>query len=169
LLRIAQIETKSRRAKFKELDLSALVRDVLETYQPVLEDAGMSLVALANLDSNRMVRGDAQLLVQMVSNLVENCIRHCPPGTTITCEMKNPSDRVCLSIADNGPGIPAEEYDLVLQRLYRLEKSRTTPGSGLGLSLVKAVTDLHEAELSLEDNHPGLRISVNFSVNASAS
>ena len=139
-----------------------LVGNVLDTYRPVIEDAGMSLLISAQMASIRPVHGDAQLLLQMISNLLENCIQHCPPGTTITCEMNDPSDSVWLSIADSGPGIPTQEYESVLQRLYRLEKSRTTPGSGLGLSLVKAVADLHVADLSLHDNEPGLKVRVSF-------
>ena len=101
-------------------------------------------------------------MLQMLANLVENAIRHCPPGASIVLSGRIDDGRVELSVADNGPGIPAEERDKVFRRLYRVEKSRTTPGSGLGLSLVKAVADLHGATVTLRDNAPGLVVAVSF-------
>ena len=106
--------------------------------------------------------GDKELLTQAFANLIENAIRHCPAGTVITCMVRAGGALVVASVADSGPGIPAAERDLVLRRLYRLEKSRTTEGTGLGLSLVKAVADLHGAELRLGDAGPGLRAQLRF-------
>ena len=102
--------------------------------------------------------GDKELLTQAFANLIENAIRHCPAGTQVFCAVTSSQGRVVASVADTGPGIPESERDLVLRRLYRLEKSRTTQGSGLGLSLVKAVADLHSAALELEDAAPGLLV-----------
>ena len=99
----------------------------------------------------------------MVANLVENAINHCPAGTTIALSLRHHEDRAILSVADNGHGIPVEERDKVFRRLYRLDKSRPTPGSGLGLSLVKAIADLHGAEIAMADNGPGLVITIIFS------
>ena len=87
----------------------------------------------------------------MFANLVENALRHCPDGTAIQLSVKRQGDRIVAEVADNGPGIPAQEREKVFQRLYRLETSRTTPGSGLGLSLVRAIADLHGASIALED------------------
>ncbi|MGO8656991.1 sensor histidine kinase, partial [Rhizobium ruizarguesonis] len=95
-------------------------------------------------------------LTQMIANLVENAINHCPAGTDITVSLRCQGGRAIVSVADSGPGIPAGERDKVFRRLYRLDKSRATPGSGLGLSLVKAIADLHSAEITMADNHPGL-------------
>ena len=105
--------------------------------------------------------GDRNLLGQAVANLIENAMRHTPSGTAITLGASNGPHPV-LWVADTGPGIPEPERGLVLQRLYRLDRSRGTPGSGLGLSLVEVVASLHEARLELSDKAPGLRVSLRF-------
>ena len=160
LLRIAQIEAGARREKFAPVDLAALLGDVGEVYAEVAEDSGLTL--LCDVVGAAWVMGDKELLTQTFANLIENAIRHCPAGTAITCKVGVKGDRVTASVSDTGPGIPAEERELVLRRLYRLEKSRTTEGTGLGLSLVKAVADLHGAELALADAKPGLRVELRF-------
>ena len=104
--------------------------------------------------------GDKALLGQMLSNLIENALRHTAEGTQVTLTLDADAT---LTVADTGPGIPASERGHVLQRLYRLDRSRHTPGNGLGLSLVEAVTSLHGATLTLGDNDPGLRVVVGFS------
>ncbi len=160
LLRIAQIEAGARREKFAPVDLAALLGDVGEVYAEVAEDAGQSL--RCDLDGAAWVMGDRELLTQAFANLIENAVRHCPQGTAIRCEVRAEGNRVTASVLDTGPGIPAAERELVLRRLYRLEKSRTTEGTGLGLSLVKAVADLHGAGLALSDALPGLRVDLQF-------
>ena len=160
LLRIAQIEAGARREKFAVLDLAALLAEVAEIYAEVAEDTGQTL--LCNGAGPVWVMGDKELLTQCFANLIENTIRHCPPGIVITCAVMVKGYQVTASVSDNGPGIPAGEYDKVLRRLYRLEKSRTTEGTGLGLALVKAVADLHDAELELTDAAPGLRVELRF-------
>lgn len=162
LLRIAQIEAGTARAKFSRLDLSGLMRGLAEIYAEVAEDAGMTLVLDAA--SPAFVTGDAQLLTQAFANLIENALRHCPPGTTITCGVTVADRMAEASVRDTGPGIPEAEREKVLRRLYRLEKSRTTEGSGLGLALVKAVAEVHDAQLALSDAHPGLRVSLRFAL-----
>jgi signal transduction histidine kinase len=94
--------------------------------------------------------------------LIENSIRHCPSGSSIELELSEVAGRVVFEIADNGPGIPKEEHTNVFRRLYRLEKSRTTPGHGLGLSLVSAIVLLHDGTIELGDNKPGLSVTVTF-------
>lgn len=160
LLRIAQIEGGARREKFAVLDLGGVAESLAEVYREVAEDAGMTLTC--RVAGPAPVVGDRELLTQMFANLIENAIRHCPAGTAIACTVATVGTKVIATISDSGPGIPDGERELVLQRLYRLEKSRTTPGSGLGLSLVKAVADLHDAALTLEDAHPGLMVSLSF-------
>ena len=108
------------------------------------------------------MQGDRELLTQLFANLIENAIRHCPPGTTIGMELKAGQGEVIARIHDTGPGIPEAEREKVFQRLYRLEKSRSRPGSGLGLSLVAAIADLHGAKVTLGDNRPGLSVTVAF-------
>lgn len=160
LLRIGQIEAGARRAAFAEVDLCRIVGTVVEAYAPVAEDRGQRLQT--DIGDCPGVPGDRELLTQMAANLVENAISHCPSGVVITAQLKSVSGQCVLSVADTGPGIPAAERGKVLHRFYRLERSRTTQGSGLGLALVKAVADLHGAVLTLEDNDPGLRVSVRF-------
>ncbi len=156
LLRIAQIEGGARRDHFAPVDLAEIMSTLAEIYADVAEDAGMTLSC--QTDGPATIFGDKELLTQAFANLIENTIRHCPQGTQIACQVATTPDRVTASVADNGPGIPAQERDLVLRRLYRLEKSRTTQGSGLGLSLVKAVAELHGADLVLADAAPGLSV-----------
>ena len=160
LLRIAQIEAGARREKFAPVDLSDLLGNVGDIYAEVATDVGQTL--RCDLTEAAWVMGDKELLTQGFANLIENAIRHCPPGTAITCNLRVEGSAVTALVSDNGPGIPAGERDLVLRRLYRLEKSRTTVGTGLGLSLVKAVADLHGAELTLGDAGPGLRAELKF-------
>lgn len=160
LLRIAQIEAGARREKFAPLDLAELISDLADVYSEVAEDAGMILSV--KVASPARMLGDVELLTQGFANLIENAIRHCPPGTAIHCAVLTSGDNVTASITDTGPGIPDGERGKVLRRLYRLEKSRTTAGSGLGLALVKAVADLHGADLTLSDGKPGLRVELRF-------
>lgn len=162
LLRIAQIEAGSRKARFAAIDLDEITSFIAEIYADVAEDDGKVLSASGDFRDLHPISGDHELLVQMFANLVENAIRHCPKGTRITMSAKNLGDMVVTEICDNGPGIAPVEREKVFQRLYRTEKSRTTPGSGLGLSLVRAIADLHGAALKLDDNHPGLKVTIAF-------
>lgn len=166
LLRISQIETGARRAAFSEASLGDIVSNVAEVYAPVAEDRNQRLVAV--IDRIPSIHGDRELLTQMLANLIENPIRHCPPGVGITVELKQEAGVPIVCVADNGPGIPESEREKVFRRFYRLEASRTTPGSGLGLALVKAVAELHDATVELSDNHPGVRVTVRFPPPATA-
>lgn len=161
LLRIAQLETGARKARFTNLEIAPLVADIAEFYQASFEDAGMELTTRI-AETVPAVLGDPELLTQLIVNLLENAMRHCAPGSHVVCTVAEEADAVVLRIADNGTGIPADEREKVLRRLYRLEKSRSTPGSGLGLSMVKAIADLHGAALSLGDNKPGLVVAIRF-------
>ncbi|MBZ9770225.1 HAMP domain-containing histidine kinase [Mesorhizobium sp. CA6] len=162
LLRIAQIEAGARKARFVDLDVGPVVETIGEVYADVAEDDGKSLSTVIVPDTKWYVHGDRDLLMQMLANLVENALRHCPPGTAIELSVTGAGNHVLIHVRDNGPGIPAEEREKVFRRLYRLDASRTTPGSGLGLSLVKAVADLHGAAITLKDRNPGLGVTVSF-------
>jgi signal transduction histidine kinase len=162
LLRIAQIEAGARKARFVDVDVGHIVETIGEVYADVAEDDGKSLSTGLVPGTKWHVHGDRDLLMQMLANLVENALRHCPPATAIELSVARQDDRVLVKVCDSGPGIPAEERDNVFRRLYRLDSSRTTPGSGLGLSLVKAVADLHGAAIILKDNNPGLAVIVSF-------
>ncbi len=163
LLRIAQVEAGAQRAAFCKVDLSLLAETVAEAFAPTAEDEGYVLTAAAA--PGVAILGDRELLTQMLVNLVENALRHTPPGSRIRVQVgRGPAGGAVLAVEDDGPGVPAAERERVLRRFYRLEQSRTTPGSGLGLSLAAAVAELHEGHLSLEDAAPGLRVTVEFSV-----
>jgi signal transduction histidine kinase len=160
LLRIAQIESGSRKAGFASVDLSELVELVETTFQPVAEDTGHRL--LSRIEAGAAITGDRELLLQLMTNLVENAIHHTPPGSAIELSLRQEGDEVLAAVSDDGPGIPPEEREKVFRRFYRRETSRTTPGSGLGLALVAAIAKLHDAEISLGDNGPGLLVEIRF-------
>ena len=161
LLRIAEIEAGASRSAFTVVDISEVFTRIRDVYAAVVEDEGRILHDA--IEPGLTVRGDRELLTQMLANLVENAIRHTPRGTRIHLMMKAGESGPVGIVADSGPGIPEEMRGKVLQRFFRLEISRTTRGSGLGLSLVAVIADLHGISLSLEDNHPGLRVRLEFS------
>jgi signal transduction histidine kinase len=158
LLRIAQIESGARRSGFSAVDLNELLGTVAELYRSSAEEKRQAF--LVSVDDNLHVRGDRELLLQLFANLVDNAIKHSPPESTIAVSASREAGLARIVIADNGPGIPAHLHAKVLQRFFRLESSRTTQGSGLGLSLAHAIVKLHEATLELWDNQPGLRVTV---------
>ncbi len=164
LLRIAQVEGGSRRAGFRAVDLSALAASVGEAFAPSIEAAGHRFVAA--ITPGVSVRGDGDLLANLLANLLDNALRHTPAGSTIrlglAIEGGAEAGRAALSVADDGPGVPAAERARIFDRFYRAEHSRTTPGSGLGLAMVAAIAELHEAALTAEDAGPGLRVRLVF-------
>ena len=162
LLQIAQIEAGTPKSQFEPLDLSDLVATCVELYEPAAAESGHRLSARPAPADLPQITGARSLLLQMLSNLVENALRHTPEGSEVILRLNRQGKRVLLEVADTGPGIPSEEQEKVLQRLYRLDRSRNTPGSGLGLSLVAVVAKLHGAELSLGDAAPGLRVTLSF-------
>ena len=157
LLGIAQIEGGARRSHFKEISISEILNDIEEIYRPVVEDAGLKLET--EIRDGLTTHGDRELLFQLFSNLDENAVRYVPSGGTVVLKLEN-AEQIIATVADNGSGIPIEEHTKVLRRLYRSEHSRTTPGSGLGLSLVAAIANLHNATVSLRSNDPGLRVEI---------
>jgi signal transduction histidine kinase len=160
LLRIAQIEAGARRGGFKLVDLSSIVRNVTDALAPVAEETKRRLNL--QIENEIQLSGDQELLTQMIFNLVENAVRHTPEGSRISISLRASDGNSELVVSDNGPGIPKELREKVFQRFYRMEKSRSTPGNGLGLSIVKAIADLHEARVTLSDSAPGLKIVVRF-------
>ncbi|HWE45339.1 MAG TPA: ATP-binding protein [Caulobacteraceae bacterium] len=160
LLRIAQIEGGARRAAFRACDLAALARTVTDAFAPSAEDQRQALTLA--VESPATVDGDAELLTQMLVNLVENALRHAGPGARIIVKVTRLGQGATLSVADDGPGVPDAERERLFDRFYRLERSRSTPGSGLGLALVAAVAKLHGAEVNLLSAQPGLEVRVSF-------
>lgn len=158
LLRIARIESGRRRQAFAAVDLSVLVDDVADLYAPLLEEAGLDLSVEQQAEAR--VLGDRDLLFQATANLVDNALKHVPTGGRVNLSVKRAGEDVQLAVSDNGPGIPEWERERALERFYRLDASRSTPGAGLGLSLVSAVAELHQARLEMVDNRPGLRVEL---------
>ncbi len=164
LLRIAQVESGARRSEFAAVELSDVVETVVEVYKPAVEEKRQCLVETIGKDL--LVFGDKELLTQLFANVLENAILHSPPRARLSIEAQRDTERVQVTIADNGPGIPESMRGKVLGRFVRLDHSRTTPGSGLGLSLVAAIARLHNATLTLAGNEPGLRVCLSFDVAA---
>ena len=160
LLRISQIEARDRTAAFRNIDLSEIVREVVELFEPTAEERAVRLKVFAR--ETVSVVGDRDLLFDAISNLVDNAIKHGGDRREISVAVARCAEGPILSIGDRGPGIPIEERNHVLRRFYRLERSRNRPGNGLGLSLVAAVAGLHGAHIIMADNSPGLRIELHF-------
>ena len=159
LLRIARIETERRRRAFELLDLAAIGNDVADLYAPLAESRD---ITFRHSGIEAPVHGDADLLFQSLANLLDNAMKYTPQGGAVTLHITSDDNTVTVVVADSGPGVPSGEREAVLRRFYRLEQARNTPGSGLGLSLVAAVAQLHEAALTLDDNAPGLAVRLRF-------
>ena len=160
LLRIAQVEGASPRAGFRDVDLSAVAESLADAYRPDVEEAGHSLAT--HVAPGVIVHGDQELLTQAAANLIENALRHTPPGTPISLRVSAGPGGACLALEDGGPGVPDADLPRLVNRFYRGERSRTTPGNGLGLSLVAAVAELHDARLDIRNARPGLHVSLRF-------
>ncbi|WOH83434.1 ATP-binding protein [Bradyrhizobium sp. BEA-2-5] len=154
ITRISEIETRARKGAFRTVNLVEIAAEVVELYDAAAEEVTTRL-DLAG-DQAVLVTGDRDLLFDAIANLVDNAIKHGRPGGRVTVTCDNDERGAVITIADDGPGIPAEQRDHVFKRFYRLERSRYTPGNGLGLSLVAAVASLHGARIELRDNAPGL-------------
>ena len=158
LLRIGQIEAGARRAAFRPLDLAEIAREVMEAFQPAAEEEGKTLVA--RLNEPLPMPGDRELLVQMIANLLDNALRHTQAGVRVELTGRRTANGVSLTVADDGPGVAPDELKAIFQRFYRADAARTSPGTGLGVSLVAAIAELHGLECTASDNCPGLRITL---------
>lgn len=158
MLQLAQVGGQDPDLEREEVLLSPLLETMAEVYQPAF-DAGNQTLEV-RIDPGLAVHGNRDLLGRMLANLLENSNRHCPPGSRIELLARTQDGAVVVEVADDGPGIPPPEREKVLRRLYRLERSRNTPGNGLGLALVDAVARMHGARLELLDNRPGLRVRI---------
>jgi signal transduction histidine kinase len=165
LLLIARVEAGTPSGAFTDIDISEVINDVAELYAPVAEDAGMQLET--ELDGALILHANRELISQALVNLVENAIKYAnaesTKNKTITLGATKRGTDIIIEVADHGPGVPDGEHDKVVERFVRLEKSRTEPGSGLGLSLVSAVARLHKGTLELTDNKPGVRAILKLS------
>ncbi len=160
LLRISQIESGTRLASFAPVLLTRLLREVADLYAPVAEDGQQHL--RTELGEELTVHADRMLLMQMFSNLLENAIRHAGAGATIRLSCGREGEEARVRVVDSGPGIAPSERDKVFGRFYRLERSRNTPGNGLGLALVAAIVKLHQSHIELSDAAPGLCVTLHI-------
>lgn len=162
LLSIAEAESGAKRTDLEPVELADVVRLAADLYEPVAEEKGQTLTM--EIRTEATVRGNEQLLAQAVSNLLDNAIKYTPEGGRISLLLEGAGhDHAArITVADSGAGIPPEMREKVLERFVRLDAARASPGNGLGLSLVDAVARLHGARLVLDDNKPGLRISLVF-------
>jgi signal transduction histidine kinase len=166
LLMIARAESGQGREDMDDVDAAEIARGVADLYEPVADDKGLGLTIDAPQPAT--VRGNRELISQALANLVDNAIKYAEPGSAavngapapIEITARGEGDKILLSVADHGPGIPPDDRGRVVDRFVRLERSRSLPGSGLGLSLASAVAHLHGGELRLEDNKPGLRVVI---------
>ncbi|MDX1590126.1 MAG: HAMP domain-containing sensor histidine kinase [Oleiphilaceae bacterium] len=153
LLRIARLETGGKATDNAPVDLGALVTDAVELYEAVAEEKDQQLQC--QVDGQVVIDGDRDLLFQAVSNLIDNAIKYTPEEGRISVRVGRNQERALIEVADSGDGIPDSEKEKVFQRFYRVGKSRSQPGNGLGLSLVGAVVEMHKGLIELEDRHPG--------------
>ena len=161
ITRIARIETEARKGAFRTVNLVEIASEVVELYDAAAEQDGTCLTLTG--DREVLVTGDRDLLFDAIANLVDNAIKHGRAGGHVVVRSENVDGGAIISIADDGPGIPADQHEHVFKRFYRLEQSRYTPGNGLGLSLVAAVARLHGARIEMLDNAPGLKFKLWFS------
>ncbi len=154
LLMISRVEAGSIAAELTDIDISAIAADSAELYEPVAEEAGQEL--LADIAPGLMVHGNRELIGQAITNLIDNAIKYADGAKIpeIKLSLARRGSEVCLSIADHGPGVAADRREDVIKRFVRLDASRSKPGTGLGLSLVVAVMDLHGGRLELSDTVP---------------
>jgi len=160
LMQLATVETGNLRDRFAMVDLRAVALDVVELYEAVAAERGIQI----RMDIGREVQlpGLRDLLGQSIANLLDNAIKFSPPDADVRLTLRAHAHSVTIIVADHGPGVPEAERQRVFRRLYRLDDSRSTPGIGLGLSLVKAVVELHDGRIVLEDNEPGTRVVISL-------
>jgi len=161
MLSIARLEAGIDSAQWHQTHIGDLASELSELYEAVAEDEG-NLTFVSDIRSNPVLHCNRHLIGQAMTNLIDNAIKYCPHPAKVSMIIEGHSTAFTITIADNGPGIPEHERDRVFERFVRLENERNSPGNGLGLSLVKAIVRLHKAELTLEDNQPGLKVVMAF-------
>jgi signal transduction histidine kinase len=162
IMRLAEIDADAGgvRKRFAPIDLSGIVERVTDAYRPDIEASGRTLV-VEGLETSH-VTGDQDLVTLCLANLLENAMKHTPPATAIQVAIRKSGGRTTLIVEDQGAGIPEEDRARVLEPFVRLDASRSTPGAGLGLSIVSAIARLHGAVLSIASAEPGLRLSISW-------
>ena len=161
LLQLAQVESGSPKSRFTQVDLNAICHTLAEIYEPTITENNQQFV-LTLPSEPVVVTGGRDLILQALANIIENATLHAGQDAEIEISLSRNRHGSVICVSDTGPGIPESEHVRVLQRLYRLDRSRNTPGNGLGLSLADSVAKLHHAKLELTDNAPGLRVCMKF-------
>ena len=159
-LQLSRIEAAGDGQLTARVDLEALTAELVETFTLIAEDEGQSLSFDVGDGQDYGILGDGQMLQQMVVNLLQNAVTHGPEGNAITVALSRSDGHVRLRVADRGAGIPPEARERVFEPFHRLDPSRSKPGSGLGLALVRAIVEKHNGTVALKDNHPGLIVDV---------
>jgi signal transduction histidine kinase len=161
MLQIAELEAGATRQDFTPVNLRELTENLYQTYLPAAEECGQRMRLIC--EGEPVVQGSRSLLTQLLVNLLENAIRHSGAGSEIVLQAEEARDgTVLLSVRDNGRGVSEEEAQQLLKPFFRADRSRSTSGSGLGLSLVQAIASLHGATVSLQRLPVGLMIQLRF-------
>jgi signal transduction histidine kinase len=155
LLRISRIEQEQQRDQFTQLELSQLLTDVVELYEPLAESRTITIKKQLIPYS---IKGDRDLLFQAYANLLDNALKYSPDNSTVEISMQKTATSLTVSVKDTGKGVEAKALDKIFDRFYRTDTARHTPGNGLGLALVKAVIELHNGQIRAEQCHPGFKI-----------
>lgn len=159
LLRISRIESEKQRSQFSDVNLKALLEDVIAFYEPLAEDENIKLTSDL---SEGQLHADRDLLFQAFANLLDNAVKFTPADGRINIALRHNNGRIRIEVSDTGVGVPSGEHDKIFNRFYRGEKCRSSTGTGLGLSLVSAVITLHGGSIQVENSKPGLRIITIF-------
>ena len=163
VLRISTINASHDKQNFTVFPAARFLLELTDLFEPIADAGGQVLSCTTTDRVCCNIRGDRKMLRQMLVNLIENAICHCPAGAVITLAASaTEKGETCIQVSDNGPGIPSDKINDAMEPFYRLDASRSTPGSGLGLALVSAIATRHQAQLTLVDNQPGLRVSIVF-------
>lgn len=160
ILKISELEANTGFRDFQPCDLQKIIENMVEFYEPYAAEKDITIID--SVKGNITINGEKNLLTQAFTNILDNAIKFTPKGGKIDIYSKQEEDKTDVIIADNGVGIPADYMDKVFEKFFRLEQSRHTKGNGLGLSLVDAIAGIHNAEVILSDNNPGLRVCLRF-------
>lgn len=163
LLRIAQIEAQDRKERFDDVDLNGIIENVIDLFGPAAEDA-MQTLSFVPTPSLTQIRGDANMLTQLFANLVENALHHCQNGAAISVKSQAKNGQLHVIVSDNGPGILPEDRERVFERFVRADRSRSSSGNGLGLTLARAIAEMHGATVTIADSDTGAEFLVAFKV-----